>query len=456
LTLVSAPIATDVAVGPSDVQDPIMAIGVKATGSAMSIKKVDVRLTSATSGTTTAAVALPWKYFTNLYLYQGTTLIATLPVTSTSLVENNFGYDYTARFDGLNVTIAKDATVDFTVKADVVSTIPTTPVTYWIGLTTSNAIRSVDGLGLTQYLNDNVSTATISTGTYSKSIAFTNTSTGALNVITDAATPLAGNVATSTSSATTGIIGLVFDLQNTSNYDVTVKTINATVGSNGTVSAYYLYDGSTMIGAVGNGGTSITFSGLSLVVPANTTKVLTVEFDVTSAPSGTAIINSITVASAVDANYNIIPTGTYAYGNALSLQSTGVIFSLPSATSSAVASTTSVPGYATGTITFTVKANGVNLAKLSSASTTVTVNVNGVPTTANVVWSVNPDTALNNGSTATMTVTAVKTYSAAGYVKFGLAGVTFSDITPPTTYSYTDAANTGIFANFVTPSVWLQ
>ena len=445
LTLVSAPVATIASVGPSEIGDAIMAFGVKAKDSAMSIKRVDVRLQSSAS-------ALPWKYFTNLYLYQDSTLVATLPVTSTSLIETNFGTDYTARFDGLNVAIAKDATANFTVKADIVATIPATPVTYTVGITSMDAIRGIDGIGLNQYVYD--------TGTaYNKSITFTATNQGKLNVISDAANPVISNIATSTTSSTTGIIATVFDLQNTSKYDVTVKQITATIDNNAGVSGYYLYDGSTLISAVGNPGTTaLSFSNLNYVVAAGTTKVLTIKLDAAQSASGPVKADVVTVSSAVDTMYNIIAPVSTATGNVLTLQSSGAVLTFVSGIADKVTSTASVTGLATGTIVFTVKANGVNLAKLSQTSTTAITMINAQDGAAaqNVTWTVSPDSTLSDGATATITATgtisAVAGCATVTPVKFQITDVKFSTL--GTTSKLVDVS-TG-FDSFVTNLVYLQ
>lgn len=451
MMLQSAPVAVTTSVGQSEVGDSIMAFTIKAKGSDMKVERVNINLNAAGS-------ALPWKYFTNLSLYNDGTKLASLPVTSTTLTENVFADDYTAVFDGLNVAIPRDTTANFIVKADIVGTLPSSLVNYVVGLndvTTTSVIRGVDAMGLTQYVNN--------TGTYNRTISFTTSTTGKLTVVANGSNPIAQNVVTSTTNTTTGITGLVFDLQNTSKYDVTVKTVTATLGNvNTNVSGYYLYSGSTMIASLGTpAGTTLSFTNLpsTFVVPANSTKTLSIKMDVNAVatpgvPGSQTISVNATDLVAIDSNSNLLTSSTLvgtATGLAQTFQSSGVVVNLVSATATATPSTTGVSGYATGTFVFTVKANGVNLAKLSTSGNIVAAGtVNGVAGLTNLAYSISPDTVVSDGSQVTVTVTTTKTTASAGNVKFALTSLVFtkSDTTTVTVGTGLDNFYTNtVFAN---------
>lgn len=451
MMLQSAPVAVTTSVGQSEVGDSIMAFTIKAKGSDMKVERVNINLNAAGS-------ALPWKYFTNLSLYNDGTKLASLPVTSTTLTENVFADDYTAVFDGLNVAIPRDTTANFIVKADIVGTLPSSLVNYVVGLndfTTTSVIRGVDAMGLTQYVNN--------TGTYNRTISFTTSTTGKLTVVANGSNPITQNVVTSTTNTTTGITGLVFDLQNTSKYDVTVKTVTATLGNvNTNVSGYYLYDGSNMIASLGTpAGTTLSFTNLpsTFVVPANSTKTLSIKMDVNAVatpgvPGSQTISVNATDLVAIDSNSNLLTSSTLvgtATGLAQTFQSSGVVVNLVSATATATPSTTGVSGYATGTFVFTVKANGVNLAKLSTSGNIVAAGtVNGVAGLTNLAYSISPDTVVSDGSQVTVTVTTTKTTASAGNVKFALTSLVFtkSDTTTVTVGTGLDNFYTNtVFAN---------
>ena len=456
LVLQSAPVAVVATANQSDIGDNVMAFAVKAKNSDIKIQRVNVHLTSSVS-------ALPWKYMTNISLYNDGTLLATLPVTSTSLTENTFGTDYTAMFDGLNVNIAKEATANFIVKADIVGTIPTSPATYTFAINQSNAVRGVDGIGLSQYVND--------ISTYSRAITFGTAGTGKLTVVVDASNPVAMNVVTSATNTTTGITGLVFDVQNTTNLAVNLKTITATLGSaNIYVSGYYLYDGGTMVASLGNPGTTtLTFTNLpsTFVVAANSTKVLTIKYDVSMNPSGSQTVSvANTGIVAVDSNSNLLTSGTNLIGTATGLaqtfQATGVIVNLVSATASSVSSTQGVSGYTTGTFVFTVKANGVNLDKISTSGFIQAVGNNlansallASGNTTNYTYTVSPDTTVSDGSQVTVTLSAVKATTSAGFVQFTIGDLYFMTMggTIPLVAGNSIAVTSG-FNNFYTNSVY--
>jgi peptidoglycan hydrolase-like protein with peptidoglycan-binding domain len=431
MTLQSAPVAVVSSVGQSEKGDAIMAFSVKAKGSDIKVQRVNVHLTSPVS-------ALPWKYFTNLSLYNDGTLLGTIPVNSTSLTENTFGRDYTAMFDGMNVVVAKEGTANFIVKADIVDTLPTSLATYTLAIDQTNAIRGIDGIGLSQYVND--------ASAYNRTVTFTASTSGHVTVVANGSNPLTMNVVTSATNVTTGITGLVFDLQNTSKYDVQIKTLTATLGNNNTtVSGYYLYDGSNMIMSVGNpNSTTLSFTNLpsNFTVAANSTKTLTIKFDVAAAGAGSQTVSvAYTGITAVDMNSNLLLAGTDLVGSATGLpqtfQSTGVIVNLVSATATSVPSTTGVSGYATGTFVFTVKANGVNLAKLSTsvpAYIAALVAPAGA-SLANINYTVSPDTIVSDGSQVTVTLTTTKTTVSPGNVNFVIGSLAFekSDLSGLTT-----------------------
>ena len=469
LVLQSAPVAVVASANQSDIGDNVMAFGVKAKNSDIKIQRVNVHLTSVSGSNNAVSVsALPWKYITNLSLYNDGTLLATLPVTSTSLTENTFGTDYTAMFDGLNVNIAKESIANFIVKADVVGTIPavTSPATvYKFAIDQSNAVRGVDGIGLSQYVSD--------VSTYSRVINFGTAGTGKITVVADGSNPQAMNVVTSLTNTTTGITGLVFDVQNTTNLAVNLKTITATLASANTyVSGYYLYDGGTMIASLGNpGGTTLTFTNLpsTFSVAANSVKVLTIKYDVSMNPSGSQTVSvANTGIVAVDANSNLLTVGNgnlvgSATGLAQTFQGSGAIVNLVSATAAATPTTTGATGFATGTFVFKVKANGVNLAKLSIDPSYIAaaVTANGSATGVTYTYTVSPDTTVSDGSEVTVTLTAVKTTASAGFVRFEIGngtgtGIVFANSTNvagAVTSGQTVSVTTG-FTNFYTNSVY--
>ncbi|MEI7689092.1 MAG: peptidoglycan-binding protein [Candidatus Nomurabacteria bacterium] len=461
LLLQSAPVSVVTTVNQSETGDSIMAFAVKAKGSDMKIARVNVSLASSAS-------ALPWKYFTNISLYQDGTLLGTLPVTSTSLTENTFGSNYTAIFNGLNVVVSKEGTANFIVKADVVSTLPAGSITYTVGLndmSTSDVVRGIDGMGLSQYATKTTS--------YDRIVKFSTSGTGKVTVVANGSNPIAQNVVTNLTNATTGIPALVFDLQNTSKYDVTLKTITATLDQNNpVVSGYYLYDGATIIASLGNpSSTTLSFINLptTFKVAANSTKTLSIKMDVSATTAFNMALTAnksqtISVAAAgvtaIDSNSNLLISGSNLTGTATGLaqtfQSAGAVVNLFSALATATPSTTGVSGYATGTFVFKVKANGINLAKLSTAGNIVALGkvtaggtLGSEITLPNASYTVSPDTTVSDGSEVTVTMTTTNPTTTPGNARFAITKLTFKDIDGSTPH---DVA-TGL-DNFYTNTVY--
>jgi len=286
--LVSAPISIDSTIKGGESGKTIFAVGVKATNSDITIKRFDVDMKSEEAG------LIPWKYFSKLSLYKDGTLVQSIDVTNSNLNEVEYAREYIARFDGLNTVIAKDTTANFSVKADLVSTIPTSPASLHVNVNvnTDNAIRGVDGLGLNQYVHD-------SGTTYNKKITISGSTQGSLKLTLDANTPKASNIISDKNGATNDNIGLVFDLK-ASNADITIKGVTANVTTTaGIISGVSLYDGSTKLATVSltdstNVTTTAKFTNLSIPVAKDATKVLTLKFDlVANATTTTPIIFSV-------------------------------------------------------------------------------------------------------------------------------------------------------------------
>ncbi|MDE2399404.1 MAG: peptidoglycan-binding protein [Patescibacteria group bacterium] len=444
LTLQSAPVALTTAVAQGDMKDSIMAFNLKATGSNVTVNRVNVSLASGSS-------ALPWNYFTNLYLYQGSNLLATLPVNSSTLTQNTFGSNYTASFGGLSSVIQVGTPNSYIVKADIVGTIPGSPVTYTVGLndtSTSQVIRGTDGLGLTQYVT--------SSATYNQSVTFSTTGNGGLQVVTDSNNPLGNNVVENTNQTATGVVALVFDIKNTSNNSASVQSVAATINNVASVSAYYLYNGGTLVQSVGNpGGTTLTFTNFSpFTVAANSTAVMTIKFDASINASGT--VNVAVAGSQVSAllNNNLVTvTGSSTGNNMVLIGTSGVSISLVgSPVFTAVSSTQGVTGYTQATFTFQVSPVGMSLVDLSKvgAMTAVGTNVTNsgglVCTTGNSCFAndtityeagtspvtnyiVSPvlTNGITDGNSAQVTVTVHKVNTGtAGNVVFSITGLRFA------------------------------
>jgi hypothetical protein len=442
MTLQSAPVTLTTNVGAGDVKDNIMAVGIKATGSNITVNRFNVSLNSSIS-------ALPWNYLTTLYLYANGNLIGTMPVNSSTLTQNTFAKDYTVSFDGLSTVVPVNTTVNFAVAADVAGTLPSTGVTYTVGLndqSTSNVIRGTDGIGLSEY--EGATTA------YNQTILFSATGNGSLEIMNDASNPSQNNIVENTNQSTLGQTALAFDLQNTSNNPVTIESVSATINNtsstNPGVSAYYLYNGSTQLQGVGNPGsvngvpvTTLSFNNFTaFTIAPNSTSVMYIKFDAVANAGGVVNVTN----PVVTAMYNstlITPTGT-AQGNNLTLISTGVAVNLTNYTTAVVPNTTGVTGSTSATFNFTVKPVGVSILDLQGAGNLTFIGTN----TVNPVITVDNDNVngVSNGNTATVHVTFNHPNNGAGTQIFSIASMTFKSTA---TGNPTILVNSGL-SNFYT------
>jgi len=450
LTLQSAPVSLTDNVAQGDSQDAIMAFSLKATGSNIKVDRVNIDLSSAS--------ALPWNYFNNLYLYQDSTLLGSLQVNSNTLTQNTFGTNYTASFQGLNANVLVGTPSSFIVKADIVQTLPSNPVTYTVGLNdtfNTQVIRGTDGAGLSEYVTNQISNQ--------QTVTFSSTGTGNVTVTTDASNPIGNNVVENSNQTATGITALVFDLKNTTNSVATVESISATLNNNNSyVSAYYLYNGGTSIQSLGNpNSTSLVFNNFTaFTIAPNTTDVMSIKFDAKSGASGPQSV-SITGSTQVSAilNSSLASVTGSATGNTFNLIGTsGVSVNLVGSPTFATypATVSGTTGYTTGTFVFAVSPVGVSLTDLSKAGalTVVGSTTNSCATAGDITntisgsggacsgvdgtflagtspannYIVSPvlNNGISDGNTANITVTINHTDTGAGNQTFTIAGLRFA------------------------------
>lgn len=445
LTLVSAPVSIDSTIKGGESGKTIYAVGVKAKNSDITVKRFDVDMNSTAS-------LIPWKYFSKISLYKDGSLVQSIDVTNTSLNEVVYADEYIARFDGINAVVAKDTTANFSVKVDLLSTLPDTSAHYVaVGANTANAIRGVDGLGLNQY---------VSSSTYDRTITINGSTTGTFTLTANVNTPKAANIISDVNNSKSDIDALMFDIK-PAGADITIKGITAGVITKaGIISGISLYDGSTKIASVGlpstATSTTVQFTNLSIAATKDVVKTLDLKFDLVANATSTANAIQLTVGNsgitANDVNDNIATGTGAANGNLFTVLASGPSFTFVSASNTVTPASSSGTAYATGIITFKMKANGADIAKLTNASNVVAVldasNATLADASVNVVTT--PDNAtITDGSEATVTVTAVQTAGATGkFVSFSIGQIVAGGTT-------TTGGTGTVLESFKTPTVWL-
>ncbi|TFG91169.1 MAG: hypothetical protein E4H16_00250, partial [Candidatus Atribacteria bacterium] len=270
----SNPINQVVVTGVKDVP----ALGVLLTagaGSDVTVRQIDATVRVSTSSTDNATSSVTTRDKVQLVkLYDGTTLLSQKVLDDSGTAGTNaIG---TVQFDGLNIAITKNTSKVLTVKIDTASNLT---ATYYASVAV--ATTTVDAK------NANGDTIAASGGA---NVAYTSRhvtiqTQGTLTMAAKTSeTPVTANIAVGgETDGKSGVTLLAFDLTSAKeDIKVTKITVEETgTGSGNNFTAIYLYDGSTMVkGTVfPYGVTTTNFSNLEYIVPANTTKTLTIKAD---------------------------------------------------------------------------------------------------------------------------------------------------------------------------------
>jgi len=276
---------------------------IKATGSDVDVQRATLRFS-----------VQPYSYFTNVYLYDGETEVASSALNSTTVskVASN-DYEITLTGFASKVIIAKDSFKVLTVKMDVLPgissglfTTTATSQNISVGTPSATAVRAVDQAGLNQYGGVAYVTAGDATNR-TFTVNASQTANATLTVSPNASTPKARNIIGDSSQQITGATVLAFDVKATKdtilvdqinnvlfafagNVPTTSTTYTATgVGGTGTyivpATAYLVDDAGTVIGtatpaAIGGGNLyGASFADLNYTIAKDTTKTFTIKVD---------------------------------------------------------------------------------------------------------------------------------------------------------------------------------
>jgi hypothetical protein len=343
----------------------VMALKVKASGADMAVNRVDFNFSKRA-----------WLYVNKAELFDGSTVVATRDLTSASFDEITSGTNYRLRFDGLNVTVAKDASKVLTLKLTAPSIIsdPTTLVTI---TTATDGVRASDGTGLVSY--EGVAAT--------RTFKVTTATAGSLVVSLDSTSPKVQTVAVDDVDNTEGVSLLVAGLKatgddvNVTEIPVVVTVVDTGAGTmdavDDAVESVQLYKNGAQIASASYEAACatalnciVTFSDLDETITKDTTAKYTVKatlkpIDGTIVKVNTTVQATMTVASIVaeDTNFSSL-TGGELSGSAIGLIQHMYVVSpqltFVSATTSTTAGDAGVPvePILTGTITFKVKAVG--------------------------------------------------------------------------------------------------
>lgn len=372
--------------------------------------------------------------FSKVYVTDGTNILASSTLGSSAVVD-----DYGRRvlgIDNFNYVIPKGTYKDLVIKADLYPSINSTYTSEspWYISLDPTALAGIDGIGQVLYgpsVNPIIEALNINQSLVTSATA---------NISLDGSSPLVGSVGVTntTQGQYLGLPVMVFDVNaNGDTLHLHSLTVGVTNSGSGTVSAAYLYNGSTPISSASVVNGVATFQNISdgtpgASIPVNTTVPFTVKVDV----SGLEAVNGVSPAPAVvsatttAANLSIYTSidsqaslSGGATGNAQTVFGAGPVFSLSGAPS--IAKTNITAGGAT-TTTFQYSA---------------TFNVNATAIGENVSFALPSylDGSFGTSSTATSTATVYLNGSASGTAATVIA-------------SYSQPSNTTVNGNFFTLS----
>ena len=395
-------------------QVPVLAIRVQAQYSDLAVQSLNLDLGNNTSVFN--------KIFNKIYVTNGSTVLASQPLNSSTVIQS--GNNYIVGLAGFNFVVPKGTYKDIIIKADLNSSIDSaylaggsnypdgshasinniggTNVSGWaIGLD-ANQLRAVDGAGIN--LN-NAGNLTATVLTINKSLV----DNAQANLSVDGSSPTTNTVPVS-DTINGNYLGLpiyTFDVyaQNDTlhlhNVAVNIGAITSG-GSTGSVTAAYLFQGSTQVqsASVVNGVASfsnITDGTNGATIPVGTTVPFTVKVDVTGVTTGTIAITASTsvanstIYNSIDGNVAIVGS---ALGNTLTVAGKGpsfVLASAPSVTTSGSnqSGTTNSTSTIVASFPLSITSVGVDTYFGDSASTTPAYWFNVIDSTGATVYSGN-------------------------------------------------------------------
>ncbi len=362
LSITQGPISTSV-VNVGQTQAPVLTVRAQAQNSDIAVQRITVDVGSSTT--------IYNKIYSQFYVTDGTNVLATVPLNSTTVVQS--GTDYVVNLTGFNILVPKNTYKDIVIKADLFSSIDSNYIASpYVLSVMSNGVRGIDGAGIDQYGP---------TGSISQTITINPslTDNAQANLSADPSTPLTNTqaVTDTTNNQYLGLPVLLFDI-NAQNDSLHIHnlTVRFTSNATSTLTAAYLYQGSTPIqsASINSSNGTAVFNNIpdntaAAVVALNSTQPFTVRADVTNVgvtpTTVTATINSGDLVAYNSLDENAIVNGS-AVGNTQTVVGKGPQYTLSSTPTIAVnGSNSSGTSLSTSTITATfnvnVKAVGSNV-----------------------------------------------------------------------------------------------
>lgn len=359
-----------------DSQVGVLGIKLEAALSDIRVERVKVDLDHVT-GTTLADQNLYNKIASKIYAMDGSTVLASSDLNSSTVVKD--GSNYFITITGINFLVPKGTTKVLSIGLDARSNWDTDfdTETWSLGVPV-DGVRGLDGAGINQY-----GPATAFTNNFTTEGNLAESAT--LTISTASDTPLDSEKICTLSSSEDEcdrleVLRMNFKAEKD---DVLITDITSNIqktdAGTATTTTAYIYDGSTLVGSATvlnfSGQGSAVFSDIDWTVPKDTTKTFSLQLDIRDAVAGPSVFSASTTAANVTSE-NTTGTGATESGNAIgesvTVRNVGPEFTLLSknvtyTTSGGFAGATST---AKADFTLRVKAVGADIEFGDSASTT--------------------------------------------------------------------------------------
>jgi hypothetical protein len=368
----------------------VLGIKLEADLSDVRVERVKLKLDAATSGNSDQQFYT--KVADRMYVMDGSTVLASAALDATTVVKE--GSDYYITIAGFSFIVPKDTTKVLTIAVDPKSSWDSTyDNDSWSVTVPANGVRATDGAGINQYSP----TSALSAHNFTSAADIVDSA--ALTVSLSNSSPKVSQVIANEGSSSDEKDDMVLAMIDFKADDDDIKVtdliadISRYAGQTATATTAYIYDGGTLVGSATVAGTTLalgtaTFSNIDWVVPADTTRTLTLKVDVDSATvAATTLAGGVATTTAIatavtaenSAGSTVTPTGS-ADGRFITIRKIGPEVSLvsKSITTNGVPQTSdSVAGFSTSTLsaTFNVKVKAVggtlNLGTVASTSPVV-------------------------------------------------------------------------------------
>ena len=427
----------------------ILAIRLKATSGAVTVSRTDVHFN-----------VRPWLIFSKLTLKDSTgKVIATKDLSSASdATEITVGSDYLVRFDNTNYTVTPGTDTDLVVGATVLSATDkitngqVVDVAFGTG-----GIRTINGKGWTDSVgSDNNLNGVVGNGQNT----FTLSNTGSVADIygrISPNSPATRQVATSLTQQTTDVVLGTFSLKSANNSS-TLNTLTVNIsGIANPLNVYSnvrLYDGSTSYGGVIDTNGKVVFSNLNLALAQDAWKDLSINADIASGVTGTAVValtSNTTNVVVTDSNYNTATVEvSTATSNATTFTTNAITVSNVSSTlGSSIVQSNSTVGYNVNyQFTLTNTSNN-DLFVSATSSVLATVSAGNASSTLSQIQTVSPSSYAGDVSGVAYDIPAgvSRTFTLIGAIR-GTTGQTVNLKVTSINYGTSSAANATAGINF--------